>query len=90
LWEKLGHKGSAALASWPQYDESLTLEKEVLIMVQVNGRIRDKFTVPAGAPKEELETHAQSLPAILKWTEGKTVNKIIVVPDKLVNIVVAD
>jgi leucyl-tRNA synthetase len=58
------------------------------VVVQVNGKIRDKFVVPVGIPKEELEKQAWSLPGVLKWTEGRTVVKVITVPDKLVNIVI--
>jgi leucyl-tRNA synthetase len=73
---------------WPQYDEALTVESEATIVVQVNGKIRDKFTAPAGAPRDELEKTGRALPGVLKWLEGQTIVKVIVVPDKLVNIVV--
>lgn len=88
LWERLGHTESASKAPWPCYDESLTVEREVLIVVQVNGKLRDKFTVPAGTPKDELERRAKTLPGIGKWIEGHTVAKVVTVPDKLVNIVI--
>lgn len=57
-------------------------------MVQVNGKIRDKFTAPVGTAKSELEKTALALPGIQKWLEGVTIAKVISVPDKLVNIVV--
>ncbi|MDR2070863.1 MAG: leucine--tRNA ligase [Treponema sp.] len=88
LWEKLGHGESVSRAAWPAYDEALTADREVTIVAQVNGKIRDKFIVPAGISKEELEKQALSLPGVLKWTEGQTRVKIITVPGKLVNIVV--
>jgi leucyl-tRNA synthetase len=88
LWEKLGHRESVSASPWPVYDESLTLETEATIVVQVNGKIRDKFTAPAGTPKDELEKTARQLPGAVKWTEGHTIVKVIAVPDKLVNIVV--
>jgi leucyl-tRNA synthetase len=87
LWELLGHAGSASKAPWPGYDEALVFEPEVLVVVQVNGRLRDKFTVPAGTAPDELKERAVSLAGIAKWLEGQTVVKIITVPDKLVNIV---
>ncbi|GHU13267.1 leucine--tRNA ligase [Spirochaetia bacterium] len=90
LWEKLKHTESVSGAKWPQWDEALCAESEVTVVVQVNGKIRDKFTAAAGTAKAELEKTAQALPGVLKWTEGKTVVKVISVPDKLVNIVIKD
>jgi leucyl-tRNA synthetase len=88
FWEKLGHTGSVSRAVWPAWDEKLTADNEVTVVVQVNGKIRDKFTAPALTPKEELEKIALALPGVLKWTEGQSIVKIITVPDKIVNIVV--
>jgi leucyl-tRNA synthetase len=88
LWEKLGHKESVSKAIWPSYDEKLTVDSEATIVVQVNGKIRDKFTTAAGTPKEELEKKALEMPGVQKWLDGQTVVKVIAVPDKLVNIVV--
>jgi leucyl-tRNA synthetase len=88
LWEKLGNKKTVSVCSWPVYDDALTVDDEVNIVVQVNGKIRDKFTIPAGTAKDELEKTAFSLPDVKKWIEGQTVKKVIIVSDKLVNIVV--
>ncbi|MDR2247678.1 MAG: leucine--tRNA ligase [Treponema sp.] len=88
LWEKLGHRESLAKAAWPEYDEALTADREVTIVVQVNGKIRDTFIVPAETAREALEKQALSLPGVLKWTAGRTMAKVITVPGKLVNIVV--
>jgi leucyl-tRNA synthetase len=88
LWEKLGRRETVSRAPWPRWDESLCAESEVTVVVQVNGKIRDKFSAPAGTDKGELEKTALSLPAVQKWFQGKAPAKIIVVPDKLVNIVV--
>jgi len=87
LWEKLGHKGSVSKHTWPSYDESLTVDEEVTIVVQVNGKIRDKFGAAHNTASQELEKTARALPGIQKWISGKTIAKAIVVPDKLVNIV---
>ncbi|MDR2797052.1 MAG: leucine--tRNA ligase [Treponema sp.] len=89
LWEKLGASESVSKSSWPIYDEALTVDQELTIVVQVNGKVRDKFTTAAGTPKEELENQAQALPGIRKWTEGRQVVKVITVLDKLVNLVIA-
>jgi leucyl-tRNA synthetase len=88
LWEKLGHTGSVSRAAWPVWDEKLTADNQVTVVAQVNGKIRDKFTAAALTPKEELEKTALALPGVLKWIEGRSIVKIITVPDKIVNIVV--
>ncbi|MCL2265487.1 MAG: class I tRNA ligase family protein [Treponema sp.] len=88
LWEKLGYKESVSKSRWPSYDEALTHDDEVTIVVQVNGKVRDKFAAAAGASKEELEKTAFSLPDVKKWVDGQTIVKVISIPDKLVNIVV--
>ncbi|MDR2632511.1 MAG: leucine--tRNA ligase [Treponema sp.] len=89
LWEKLGAPESVSRSVWPVYDEALSRDQELTIVVQVNGKVRDKFTVAAGTPRGELEKQAQALPGIRKWTEGHQVVKLITVPDKLVNLVIA-
>jgi len=88
LFEKLGHKESVSFCQWPVYDEALTIDDEVTVVVQVNGKIRDKFTSAAGTAKDELEKTAFALPGVQKWIEAQTIAKIIVLQDKLVNIVV--
>jgi len=88
LWEKLGHQESVSKSQWPRYDASLAADNEATIVVQVNGKIRDKFTAPIGTAKAELEKTALALPGIQKWLQGVTIAKVISVPDKLVNIVV--
>jgi leucyl-tRNA synthetase len=88
LWEKLGYKESISKADWPVYDEKLTADDEVTIVVQINGKIRDSFVVPAGTSKEEMEKTGMSLPGVTKWTDGKDIVKVITVPGKLINIVV--
>jgi len=87
LWEKMGNKGSVSKCSWPLFDEALTLFDEVTVVVQVGGKVRDKFNAAAGTGKEELEKTAFALPGVQKWLEGQAVKKVIIVPDKLVNIV---
>ncbi|MDR0785603.1 MAG: leucine--tRNA ligase [Treponema sp.] len=86
LWMRLGRAGSVSKASWPAWDEALIVDDETTVVVQVNGKIRDKLVVPVGTPKTELEKLALASPAARKWLTGRTV-RIIVVPDKLVNIV---
>jgi len=88
MWERLGHKESLARAVWPLYDEALTLDEQKEIVVQVNGKIRERFSVAAGADEASLKAAALALPKVIEWTGGKEIVKVIVVRDKLVNIVV--
>ena len=72
---------------WPTFNPEYLVENTKEIVVQVNGKLRDKMTVAADASKEELEATALTLPRVLEFTTGKTVRKVIVVPGRLVNIV---
>ncbi len=74
---------------WPKYDPALLVEAIIEVPVQVNGKLRDRVTVPAGAADEQLRTAAFACEKIKPFLEGKTVKKVIVVPKKLVNIVTA-
>ena len=87
LWEKLGHNESIAYEKWPVYDEAKTVENLVTVVVQVNGKLRDKLEVSANTSKEELEALALASPKVQANLEGKTPKKVIVVPNKLVSIV---
>jgi leucyl-tRNA synthetase len=88
LWERAGHARSISREAWPIYDESLCADDTKEIVVQVNGKIRDRFSAPAGCPEAELEAKAMSMPKVAEWTTGKRIAKVVVVRDKLVNIVV--
>ena len=88
LWEKLGGKDSVALEKWPEWDEALTHDDEVTIVVQINSKNRSQLTMPKGASKEDLEKEALGNDRIKELLAGKTVIKTIVVPNKLVNFVV--
>jgi leucyl-tRNA synthetase len=88
LWSMLGHKESVFTSAWPKYDESKMVEDTVTIVFQVNGKIRDKIEVPTGLSREELEKFATSSERIQKHVAGANIKKLIVVPDKLVNVVV--
>ena len=88
LWEKLGNKSSVSVCQWPLYNQELTQDNQVTIIVQVNGKMRDKFTTAAGTAKEELEKIALSMPGVQKWINGQNIKKVIGIPDKLVSIVI--
>jgi leucyl-tRNA synthetase len=86
-WRALGNEGLIADAAWPKADPALLVEDEVTIAVQVNGKLRDTLTAPKGAPREALEEMALSSDKIVRLLEGKAPRKVIVVPDRLVNLV---
>lgn len=88
LWSELRNDTPLWQAAWPKVDESALVKSEIEIMVQVNGKLRDKVTVPADASKEAIEAAALASQGAQKFTEGKTPKKVIVVPGRLVNIVV--
>jgi len=86
-WLRLGEQGLVADAAWPYADPALLVEDEVTIAVQVNGKLRDTLTVAKGADKAALEAMALASEKIVRVLEGATPKKVIVVPDRLVNIV---
>jgi leucyl-tRNA synthetase len=88
LWAKLGHNDTISYEAWPTYDESKMADDEVEIVIQFNGKVKHKLTVPTGSSKETLEQIAFEDEKVKEQLEGKTVRKVITVPDKLVNIVV--
>ena len=83
----LGESELLSEQSWPVHDESLLVESEIQIIVQVNGKLRARLTVPAEISKEDLEAQALADSNVTAHTDGKTVRKVIVIPGKLVNIV---
>ena len=93
LWEKLNGKftdahGDITEQSWPSYDQQLLVEDEVEIVLQINGKVRDRMKMPIVATDEEMKTAALSNPKIQERIAGKAVGNVIVVPKKLVNIVI--
>ena len=89
LWEALGHKNSVHLEKWPVYDEKALLTEEVEIVLQINGKVKDRVMVPRGAAEEQLKDIALNTPKIKELTSGKKIIKVIIVPEKLINIVIA-
>jgi leucyl-tRNA synthetase len=88
LWEALGHQGGVEVTSWPTWDETATVDEELLVVVQVNGKLRGKVTVAADATEEQVKALAFADDKVKPWLEGKTIRKVIYVPGKLLNIVV--
>ena len=88
LWEYLGHKPSVLDVRWPEYSESKAAEEEIELVVQINGKVRDKTLIPAGLPEDEIKQKALALDKIVAATEGKEIRKTFVIKGRLVNIVV--
>lgn len=88
LWEALGNDGSVFTAGWPAYDENLAREDETEIVVQVNGRVRGRFTAAVCTAEDELRSRALSDGSVQQALQGKEPRRVIVVKDRLVNIVV--
>ncbi|MEK3742975.1 leucine--tRNA ligase [Brevibacillus sp. FSL K6-0770] len=88
LWEKLGHNETISYEAWPTYDESKLVEDEVEIVIQINGKNKEKLLIASDSTKEQMEELALNNDMIKELIDGKTIVKIIAVPGKLVNIVV--
>ena len=88
LWERTGHEYSIHSQSWPQWDEELARDEEITLVVQVNGRLRDRLTVPISITEEEARQMALERPRVKAHVEGRETVRVIYVPQKLVNIVV--
>ena len=88
LWTMIGKEGSVFNISWPKYDESALVQDEVEVIVQVNGKLRDKISMDANIAREDMEKVAMEDAKVQAAIEGKNVVKVIAVPKKLVNIVV--
>lgn len=87
LWQKLGHTETVTYEKWPTFSEEFCKEDTKTIVVMINGKLRDKFTADDNTSKDELQKKALESPAAKKYLEGKNIAKIVVVPNKLVNIV---
>jgi leucyl-tRNA synthetase len=88
LWEALGHRGSVSQVSWPKYDEEAVRDEEVLMVIQVNGKLRSRITVGAHASEEEIRAAVMGQERIQEILQGQAIKKFVLVPKKLVNLVV--
>jgi leucyl-tRNA synthetase len=87
LWETIGGKGLLAEQPWPEADPSLTRDEQVTVAVQVNGKLRATLDLPRDAAADAVESAALDLPQVVRWLEGRRPRKVIVVPNRIVNIV---
>ena len=88
LWKMIGKNSSVHAQKWPEYNESALVKDNIELVIQINGKVRDKIIVESTATKDELEKIAMNTEKIKSFINGKNVVKIIVIPKKLVNIVV--
>lgn len=88
IWENVGLSGRITDQTWPEFEESKTIENEIEIAVQVNGKVRDKLVIARDLDKDEVIARAKELEGVQSYLEGKTIVKEIYVPQRLVNIVV--
>lgn len=89
LWQRLGHEDSITYEEWPTFDEAWTVDSEVEIVVQVNGKIVERTLIAKDLNQEAMQAYGLALPSVEQAIAGKTIRKIIAVPGKLVNIVVS-
>jgi leucyl-tRNA synthetase len=88
LWEMLGHSEGLTKTPWPSFDEQVAKPDEIVIPVQVNGKLRSRLTVPAETSESDLRARALADPAVRAYTDGKTVKSVIVAKGRLINVVV--
>jgi leucyl-tRNA synthetase len=89
LWERLGHVGGLAKAAWPSFDPEVAKPAEIVVPVQVNGKVRARITAAAGASEDQLRELALADAAVRAHTEGKMIRKVVVAKGPLVSVVVA-
>jgi leucyl-tRNA synthetase len=87
LWEMLGHAGGIVAAGWPSYDEAVAKADEIVVPVQVNGKLRGRLTVAADTGEDALREMAIADPSVARHLEGKTVRKVVVAAGRLISIV---
>jgi leucyl-tRNA synthetase len=88
IWANLGEKGSITKSTWPKWDEEKIVEQDVIIVIQINGKVRTEIKISKDSSEEKIKTVALSDEVVKKWVEGKEVKRFIVIPNKLINIVI--
>jgi leucyl-tRNA synthetase len=88
IWERLGHSGMVVDEPWPEADPALLVSDTVLLPVQVNGKKRGEIEIAKGSAREAVEQAALADPAVARFLEGRAPKKVIVVPERIVNVVV--
>jgi len=88
LWRELGNKKSIFLEKWPEYDPKLIKEEKVQLIIQINGKVRDKIEVEADISEKTARELTLTREKVKKWIKGKEIKKVIFVPKKLINFVI--
>jgi leucyl-tRNA synthetase len=88
LWRELGHPDALINRAWPEADPAALVQDTLEIVVQINGKLRGRVTVPSSASEDDVRQSALADPQVHKWVEGKPIRKVIIVKGKLVNVVV--
>jgi leucyl-tRNA synthetase len=88
LWRLLGHAGTLAYEAWPDYDETLIREDSIEVPIQINGKLRSRIEVPAGSDRAAIEAAARADLRVIEMLQGKSIQKVIIVPGRMVNFVV--
>ena len=88
IWQNLGHRTLLAQADWPQADANLAADHEIEIGIQVNGKLRDTIMLPRNCEVDDAETRALASPAIIRYLDGKEPRKVIVVKNRIINVVI--
>jgi leucyl-tRNA synthetase len=89
LWQMLGHEGGLSKAAWPTFDAAVAKAAEVVVPVQVNGKVRARVTVPADLGEEDLRARVLSDQGVKAHTDGKTIRKVVIAKGPLVSVVVS-
>ena len=87
MWQELGGSGLLAEQPWPSFDPELTREEQVTLAVQINGKLRATLEIPRDTAAQAVENAALALPQVARWLDGHLPRKVIVVPNRIVNIV---
>jgi leucyl-tRNA synthetase len=87
LWERLGGHYSVHFQAWPEFDASALVQDEVTLVVQVNGKVRGRVTVPAGLSEQQAQEIAVAEPNVARYLDGGSLRHVVFVPDKLINLV---
>jgi leucyl-tRNA synthetase len=90
MWEMLGHRGGLARVEWPSYDPAIAVQETITLVLQVNGKVRSRIAIPADLQEEELRQLALDDEKVRSLTSGRTVERVVVVPKRLVNVVVGE
>lgn len=90
MWEMLGHRGGLGRVEWPSYDPAIAVQETITLVLQVNGKVRSRIAIPADLQEEELRQLALEDEKVRSLTTGRTVERVVVVPKRLVNVVVAE